>query len=809
MNKHEIHLIGNAHLDPVWLWRFPEGLAEIKATFKAAIDRINEHDEFIFTSACAFYYKWVEENCPKLFEDIKKAVKDGRWAIVGGMWIQPDCNIPSSESFARHFLYSQNYFKEKFGITVKTGYNVDTFGHSAGLPRLLNEGGINNYVYMRPYHGKEMQYPFKGQSFIWKSGENEVLTSRISTYGGNLDEKAMADTDNYVDENQESIMRFYGCGNHGGGPTVRTIMEADKYMEKARNIFIYSDPDKYMKHIKDNYIGELPTFEGELQNHASGCYSANSQMKKLNRLGENRLNEAERMEVLSNALLNSKVNPEKNAEAWQNVLFNQFHDIICGCSMEEAYNDAYAFANSSIAHGLKLTNEAVQRIAWDIDTAKGISTLSKDKDWIVWDSGETGAPIVIFNPLSHDVTIPVWAHRPTCTAVKDDEGNFVPYQIIRASWTNGKTDKYCVRFLAKVPAFGYRTYWTFDNENVSFTPDSSAMSVTKHSLSNGVISVKFDKKTGNIASVTDNKGNSLIGSFASKAVVIDDSINDTWAHNQFVFDNVIGEFTDPTFEICENGACEVSLKITKKYKESKLTETYTLLQGEDRIRVSAELFMANKLIQVKLLFDSGIKDAEFTREVPGGIVKCETNGREEPMQRFMIAEKDGKGIAVINDCKYSSSIKDGVLGFIAARSCYFADHFAVRDQRMRNIDMGEQKFKYEIMPFENKLSKVVRAAEEINTEFPVILETYHYGSLPEKSSSIKLHSDNITVSALKPAENGKGYIVRITEIDNKEADFEADILGIKISSHVKPLDILTFRLYDNKAVRVNFLEEEV
>ena len=116
MDKKQIHLIANAHLDPVWLWRFPEGLAEIKATFKAAIDRIKEHDKFIFTAASASYYKWVEENCPSLFEDIKIAVKNGRWCIVGGMWVQPDCNIPSSESFARHLLYSQKYFEEKFGI---------------------------------------------------------------------------------------------------------------------------------------------------------------------------------------------------------------------------------------------------------------------------------------------------------------------------------------------------------------------------------------------------------------------------------------------------------------------------------------------------------------------------------------------------------------------------------------------------------------------------------------------------------------------------------------------------------------------
>lgn len=154
-----LYLIGNAHIDPVWLWRFQDGLAEIKATFRSALDRIKEYDDFVFTCACASYYKWVEENCPPLFEEIRVAVKAGKWIIVGGMWIQPDCNMLSSESFARQMLYSQNYFMEKFNIHARTGYNVDTFGHSAGLPRLLREGGLENYVYMRP-DGSEMRYPY-------------------------------------------------------------------------------------------------------------------------------------------------------------------------------------------------------------------------------------------------------------------------------------------------------------------------------------------------------------------------------------------------------------------------------------------------------------------------------------------------------------------------------------------------------------------------------------------------------------------------------------------------------------------------
>lgn len=141
----KIHLIGNAHLDPVWLWRWQEGFSEITATFRSALDRMKDFPDFQFTSACCVYYQWIEKLDPDMFEEIQRYVREGRWNIVGGWFLQPDCNIPSGESFARHGLISQRYFKEKFGITVKTGYNVDSFGHNAMLPQILKKSGMENY----------------------------------------------------------------------------------------------------------------------------------------------------------------------------------------------------------------------------------------------------------------------------------------------------------------------------------------------------------------------------------------------------------------------------------------------------------------------------------------------------------------------------------------------------------------------------------------------------------------------------------------------------------------------------------------
>ncbi|HET7830963.1 MAG TPA: hypothetical protein VFL03_15475, partial [Candidatus Limnocylindrales bacterium] len=155
-----LHMIGNAHIDPVWLWQWPEGYQEVRATFRSALDRMNEYPEFRFTANSAAYYAWVKEIDPAMFEEIRERVAEGRWAVVGGWWVEPDCNIPSGESFVRHALYSQRWFEAELGVMATVGYNVDPFGHNGMLPQLLRRAGMDSYVFMRPGpHEKRLPGP--------------------------------------------------------------------------------------------------------------------------------------------------------------------------------------------------------------------------------------------------------------------------------------------------------------------------------------------------------------------------------------------------------------------------------------------------------------------------------------------------------------------------------------------------------------------------------------------------------------------------------------------------------------------------
>ena len=818
--KKKIYMIGNAHLDPVWLWRWMEGYAEIKATFQSALDRIEQFGDFVFTSACAAYYAWVEENEPAMFEKIKKAVKNGNWSIAGGMWIQPDCNVPSGESFARHMLISQRYFKEKFGKIAKTGYNVDSFGHNASLPQIFKKSGIDSYVYMRPDDHSEKKYPFESNLFWWQGPDgSEVLTYRIlGAYCLRLGEGDFELYENKATTDGGDKMMFYGVGNHGGGPTARMVEEIKARNEKSPSYeYIFSGPEGYFADMADKNH-DLPVLAGDMQHHASGCYSAGAEVKAQNREAENRLVTAEKYSLLANRLAGLPYGGAKLSEAWKNVLFNQFHDIMGGCSIKEAYVDAREMYGESLAIGAKTINAALQKISWNIDTAKTVKYLSKDMDWGLWEQGDLGTPIVVFNPLPWGTKLPVTVNNNRISRVEDASGSAVDVQVVRASQTNGRDGSFNSLFVADVPALGYATYWAYlDGEK---TKGTSSLEIGDHHISNGHIEVAFDAATGNIKSFRDKKsGREYVKDYAAKTFVIDDDAQDTWSHGVFTFDKVVGEFSEPVFEVIEKGSVKATLRITQRYNTSEIRQDYTLYPHSKTLDVDVRVTNNEKLKMFKLAFKLNTdRPTRAIYEIPYASIAKEPNGEEEPAQNFVCADDGEIGLAVCNKGKYSYSVKDNEIRFVAARSCVYADHYGVhsgmRDGHYEYQDQGVMYFKYSLMGFAGGYKAnapgITRRAMELNTPEYHIAEAYHKGSLPQLYCGINIDKDNIILTAAKNAEDADGAILRLVEVSGieTEANIDAAFLGQNIAAKFSPYEIKTFKVAQNGYREVNLLEFE-
>ena len=799
--KKNIHMIGNAHLDPIWLWNWQEGYSETKATFRSALDRMKEFPEFTFTCAGTLAYSWIEECCPDMFAEIKERVKEGRWIPVGGFLVQPDCNLPCGESLSRHILYGQRYFKEKFGITAKVGYNVDSFGHNGMLPQILKKGGMDYYVFMRPMNN-EKQLP--ENLFWWQSPDgSRVLTYRIpGGYCANFND--METFDNHIDnvihecgQKAQNIMCFYGVGNHGGGPTIKNLqfLEEMKKSKDKREI-IFSHPEHFFRQALEEKR-EFQTVADDLQHHASGCYSALSAIKKMNRQCETKLQAAEKYSVLASVLVNLDYPAERLKKAWENVLFNQFHDSLGGCGIKTAYQDIFSFAEESLSVAAKTQNLALQCLSYHIDTA----------------SCGSGSKIVVFNPhpwqqkaaIAVNTVSLCFAQNPLparfrALRVFDNKGNSVPIQEISAE-SNLVFPHHDILFLAELPAFGYRVFTIRDDEDQQ---TKSSLKISENSLENDFLKIQFDRESGAVSSIYDKKKElEILSGRGLIPVVLDESGIDTWAHGVNTFNREIGAFSDASITVLEQGPLRVILKVESRFRKSMLTQYFTLYSHSDRLYVSAKADWHEKKKQLRISCGLNLTDTKHICEIPFGIIGKDASGEEQPGQEWtaLSGKCEGRSVTAVllNDSKYSFSATENVLSMTVLRSPVYADHGnGTLSSEAEYMDQGISEFSYGFVSFENcEFSDITKAAREMNNSPTYVFEASHQGSLPAEYCGFNIDQKNIMISAIKQAEDANGYIVRCYETEGKSAVVTISMPFAETEIHVlfKPFELKTLYIY--------------
>jgi len=813
MKSNTLHMIGNAHIDPVWLWQWQEGFHEVHATFRSALDRMKQYPDFVFVASSAAFYAWVEQSDPAMFAEIQERVKQGRWDIVGGWWIEPDCNIPSGESFARHGLYGQRYFQQKFGIQARTGFNVDSFGHAATLPQILKQCGIEYYAFLRPMpHEKELP----ARVFWWQSPEgSRLMAFRIPftyTYWGDNLETHARNCLNELAGQQDEIMCFYGVGNHGGGPTIQhieTIHRLESDPDFPAHI-VCSTPEAYFKTVEAKNW-PLPVIQGELQHHASGCYAAHSGVKRWNRMAENRLLAAEKWACVADQAL-SQPYPDDFERAWKNVLFNQFHDIMAGTSIEAAYDDARDTYGEALAIADRSLTFSIQSIARQIAIPTDAHTR----------------PLVVFNPLTWPVKAPVeietdrWSEG---TLLIDDAGEVIPYQSVQSAVTAFRAK---LAFTAELPALGYRTYHLRLNETPVQKPSlqSPAQPAPDHVLENERFRLEIDPQTGWISSLRDHRfGVEVFAAPAARPVVIADP-HDTWGHGIFRWDEEIGEFQSAQVNLVEHGPAKSVLRAVSRYGESSITQNFILVPGLDRIDVRVTVDWREQHKMLKLRFPLNFYDARVTCEIPYGHIERQPNGDEEPYQSWVdvsgytTGQSVPYGLSLLNDGKYSLDVRDTPfaensqasydIGLTVLRSPVYAHHIPTELEPGRAypyMDQGIQHFQYTILPHPDgwQQAHTVRSAAELNQPPTAFFTAFHsQGKLPQADTFIAVEPDNVLVSVLKRAEDGHGLVLRAYETDAVaiRATIRLPLWNRVFQADFQPGEIKTFRIPPDATIPV-------
>ncbi|MDR2647061.1 MAG: alpha-mannosidase [Oscillospiraceae bacterium] len=821
-----VHLIGNAHLDPIWLWRWQEGCNEAMQTFRSALDRMKEFPGYVFTCSSAAYYEWAEQIDPAMFAEITEAVKAGRWIPVNGWWVQPDCNMPSGESFARQALYSQLYYYKKFGRICNTGYNVDSFGHNAMLPQLLRQARMTGYVMMRPGTGENPNIP--QNAFWWESPDgSRVLNFRIPTGYGCDDPRDIDQRADFLlqrgEETGHGFMLFYGVGNHGGGPTKQLLTHIEEKMKQdGFETLQYSSPDDYFAEMCQTPLN-LPVWKDDMQHHASGCYSATSLVKQLNRRAEQELYFAEAFDTAQSLAFGMPAATDKLREAWKDVAFNQFHDIMCGCSVMEAYDDVRDTMGHACTIAMRTANQALIRLSRSIDTwIDGVAEPTSE----VRHKGipkNFPRPIVVFNALSFDREIPVLTDEGS-TLVLDRENKPVLFQNVYASRFDTPTATDTL-FLARVPAMGYALYWLYCNRDNEAPEQKSAVTGGMEDncpfIQNESLRAVFCSVTGAIKTLIDRKTGRIITGEKQFAVptVINDIAADTWAHGIFEFHDIKGVMRLERIELVETGPVRALVRTTHSFEGSTLQQEFSLSAGQKIVRVACKAIWKTPFTMLKIALPQDGTDPISTYEIPNGYIKRPANGEEEPGLNWAdctVTDANGvrHGVAVMSDSKYSYDCPATELRLTALRNVIFADHNATRPDRAFNFtDEGLQRFVYAIYPHEGEAeqSDVTREALSLNNAPHVVQESYHAGKREQMGSFLQIDVPNVIATAYKLAEDGSGdVILRVYETKGLEYTHAAIIMpqiDAAFWADFGKFEIKTFRVNkDGKATQVDFLE---
>jgi alpha-mannosidase len=782
-----LHMVGNAHIDPMWIWDWREGMHEVLQTFRSAVNRLDEEPALVFTASSASYYQWVEQASPELFGRIRELVAQQRWIVTGGQWVEPDCNLPSGESVCRQFLYGQRYLAEHLGITATVGYNIDSFGHAGTLPQLLAGSGIGAYVMMRPgEHEKHIDAP----AFLWEGVDGTTLPAyripyEYSTAGSHEDEVIRKRSAELLERSHElgyPLMAFFGVGDHGGGPTRLAVGTIRDLSTTSAGSITFSGPVAYFEALCGAVAhgdAALPRVTGELQWHAVGCYSARASLKRGNARAEDALVMAEKMAELCRALTGRTLDvQEELAEAWRGVLFAQFHDALGGTTSDPATIAVEQLLASAESRADRVATLAAHSIVESVDTWVASAETAEGLG-----SSRFGVPVpmIVFNPLSWPVTgIVSIPHR--VSVATSASGSRQPVQQIPSGEVTHSPTRSIMQL--SVPPFGYRRYWLHMVDPDAGAPagDGRLAAVVAEApggttLTNGLLRAVIDSRSGALVSLVvtskeEGQEWELIADGGVLPVVVEDA-SDTWSHGtaRYEGDERSGDLMGVA--MVEDGPVRSTVRSTWSLEHSTVVQEVSLYQGRPfvELRITAEWHESARVM--KVVVPTTFSDPSSAAGAPYGFVERRCSGHEEVMVHWVDLSDGRRGLACTSDVAGGYDALGARLRLTALRSPRVADHgwgWGNDDPAAYPVtDQGLHRMRFRLTPHLGTWAEaqVARMADEHRVELPVVIDTWHRGRLGSEASAIEVEGDSVVVPVVKRAEMGSGTVLRVWEVSGR------------------------------------------
>jgi alpha-mannosidase len=822
--KYRVICVSHAHIDMNWEWGWNETVAIVLDTFRTMLQLMKEYPEFIFSQSQAAVYKIVEKYDPEMLEEIKSRVREKRWEITASTWVETDKNMPNGESLARHILYTKRYLSELFDIDaddLNLDFEPDTFGHSVNVPEILSSGGVKYYYYCRGYD-KEFIY-----KWIAPSGSSVINYCEPYWYNGCIEPAFATFIPGFCERyGMKTALKVYGVGDHGGGPTRRDI---ERLLDmRSWPVFpeisfgTYGEFFKLLSEIED----KLPVVTGELNFVAPGCYTSQTRIKIANRKSEALLYEAESYNALA-SMYEKKSYPAKAFEtAWENVLFNQFHDIIPGSGVIETREHAMGLFQETVALANTNINSSLRYLASQIDTSslkiavEDIKGTASEGAGAGYGSAEFKVSqcdrssgksriIHIFNSSNvqrHEnveITLWDWEGNAQRIVVTDPDGNVTGHQVLDYGM-----DKYWghhfTRLLIKacVPACGYSTYVVgesedFEVEEVPANLPRTSEHLYSFKLENDYIKVVFDNTNGSIISLVDKStGEDFVDKDRLTGIfrIIEENIGGGTAWDVGRYMNVrnltenvsihgwgawIPRMWDRSFEkIKVNSASyetnqlrqAIVYKIT--FGQSELKARISLDNNSSSLKYEVEcdwheMGRKDKQMVPQLNFHMPVNYtcSSYKYDVPGGTITRKPMDMDVPGNSWMIGEREtgeGKCVMLITDCKYGFRGVNNSLSLSLIRSSFDPDPYP---------EWGIIKFNFAVCLVENSSNKkLIEEAYNFNHPLTPVSNSIHQGTLPCQNSFLNLVTGSVVFSSIKMSEENDGNrgIIRLYETDGKQ-----------------------------------------
>lgn len=730
--------IGHAHMDVAWLWPLRETVRKVGRTFSTALRMMEEYPDYHFGASQPHLYQMLKDNYPSLFNEVRAAVKGGRWEVQGGMWVESDCNIPSGESLVRQVLHGKRFFHKEFGVDVKHLWLPDVFGYSAALPQILRKSGIDYFTTHKLNWNQFNRFPH--HTMYWQGIDGSRIFSHFmagNDYNVPATPKAFMnfERENRDGDRTDHALCLFGIGDGGGGPgrthiewttLARDLEDLPKVtMGKAADFFTAAESSSR----------DLLTWVGELYfEYHRGTYTSQALVKKMNRRLELLIRE---VEFLYCQMPASRYPARELERIWKVILLNQFHDIIPGSSINRVYKEAHAQYAAAETELIALRDTA--------DKSYGDSVNTRD----------TQSPRIVFNPLS-------WA-RQTIAFMPDER---------RTRWVDAAGNRLISQRVREgmlvqlqVPSMGHNLFGFAQQSNVA---PASALPSTNKKLENNLLRVDF-AADGRIRRIYDKSLRREVlapGAKANEFCLYEDLplAYEAWDIDAYYLEKAPTHPHLTSVELVEHGALRATIRQTWEDDNYTITQHISLDRDSRIIEFDTQVDWQESQHMLRVAFPVNVKAEQANYEIQFGHVARPTHANTSwDMARFEVVghkwadlSQPNYGVAILNDCKYGHRIFGNTISLNLLRSPTRPDPEA---------DRHIHRFRYALYPHAGNLveAQVVNRAWEFNVPVRLLKAAGGKGKRPAMDSLITSSCSNVIIDTVKRAEDDRQIIVRMYE----------------------------------------------